>query len=206
MIRIKLLLIAVILSGTAFGIPVDSLFLKAPATVLPTLSKKQRYELAEYFKAGKSDSVPNLFGRNTLLLKYDTANCHIVIKTSATGTTEIKRFKFPDGNLILGVINTVNKPLKYSVLNFYNEEWLPVTVQIDFPDYRQWVNEKQLAESTTEAGWVLNLLQKKYFSMHFSETNELEFENNVLSTLNVEDLKLAEPFFLNKTISVKFIK
>lgn len=204
--RIKSVIVAIFIVGTAFSIPTDSLFLNMPDNILPTLSKKQRFELAEYSKAAKADSVANLFGRNTILLKYDTASCHIVVKTSATGLTEIKRFKFSNGENIIGVINTVNAPVEYSTINFYNESWLTILFSVEMPDYSLWIDEKLLSESTIEVSWVKNLLNKKYFSMHFTNANELEIKNNVLNTLNVEDRKMVEPFFVNKNVTLNFVK
>ena len=204
--KITLAIVSVFIVGTVFGIPTDSLFLKMPDKLLPTLARKQRYELAEYFKAGKADSVPNLFGRNAILQKYDTTNCHIVLKTSATGITEIKKFTFSTNENIIGIIQTVSKPVKFSNIQFFTENWQPFTLIIEMPDYRNWINEKQLLDSGLQPVWVENLLHKKYYSMHFTESNELEIENNVLSTLNMEDRKMVEPFFVNKIIPIKFVK
>jgi hypothetical protein len=204
--KITLAIVAAFIVGTVFGIPTDSLFLKMPDNLLPTLARKQRYELAEYFKAGKADSVANLFGRNAILQKYDTANCHIVLKTSATGTTEIKKFTFSINENVIGVIQTVSLPVKFSNIEFFTEDWQSFILMVEMPDYRNWINEKQLLESGLQSAWVENLLQKQYFSMHFTESNELEIENNVLSTLSMEDRKMVEPFFVNKTIPIKFVK
>lgn len=203
--RLKSVIVAVFFVGSAFSIPTDSLFLNIPANILPTLSKKQRFELAEYSKAAKPDSVPNLFGRNTILLKYDTAACHIVVKTSETGTTEIKRFKFSNGENIIGVIYTVNMPVEYSSLNFYNENWQSVSITVNMPDYTHWIDEKLFAKSGIEVAWVANLLNKKYFSIRFNDSNELEIKNNVINTLTIEDRKMVEPFFVNKNLTLKFI-
>ncbi len=204
--KITLAIVAAFIVGTVFGIPTDSLFLKMPDNLLPTLARKQRYELAEYFKAGKADSVVNLFGRNAILQKYDTVSCHIVLKTSATGTTEIKKFTFSTNENVIGVIQTVSQPVKFSNIQFFTENWQPFILKVEMPDYRNWINEKQLLESGLQIAWVENLLHKQYFSMHFTESNELEIENNVLSTLSMEDRKMVEPFFVNKIIPIKFVK
>jgi len=198
--------IVVFFTINLWAIPTDSIFLKMPDNLLPTLARKQRFELAEYFKAGKADSIPNLFGLNTILQKYDTTNCHILLKTSANGFTEIKKFTFSTNQPILGIIQTIYKPVKISDIQFFTEEWLPVKVEINIPDVKNWIYEKQLSESTVEPAWVDNLLHKSLFSMQFTDTNELEVENNVLNTLSLEDRKLVEPFFVNKPIRIKIDK
>lgn len=197
-----LLLIALLITVSAYTIPTDSLFLNIPDNLLPTLTRKQRYELAEYFKAGKKDSVQNIFEKNAILLKYDTAECHIFIKTSASGSTEIKRLKI-DSTVLIGIITTVNTPVKQSSLDFFTEDWKSVTYTIQTPNYKAWLDEKKLDESLVEKLWINTLLDKKYYSMWFGSSNELFVENNVLKTLTTEDLKLVKPFFVDKNIVVK---
>jgi len=206
MTKLKSILALLCIVGYAYAVPTDSIFINLPENILPTLAKKQRFELAEYFKAGKKDSVANLFGRNTILQKYDTANCHIIIKTSTTGTTEIKRLLISENERIIGIINTINKPVKYSQINFYTENWQIYPLKTQLPQYSSWINEKQLLTSGINPIWVKNLMDKNYLSMFFGPSNELEYENNVLNTLSVEDKKLVEPFFENKTIAVKIVK
>lgn len=204
--RIILAIVAVLfVAATVLAIPTDSIFLKMPDNLLPTLARKQRYELAEYYKAGKADSIPNLFGRNSILQKYDTASCHILLKTSNTGTTEIKKITFSNNKLVLGIIQTVDQPFKCSNIQFFTEDWQPLKIAVEIPDFKTWINEKQFSESGPEPDWVRNLFQKSYFSMHFTESNELEIENNVLTTLSLEDRKMVEPYFVNKTIRIKFV-
>jgi len=91
-------------------------------------------------------------------------------------------------------------------VQFFTETWQPYQLPIELPDYQTWIDQKQLLETGLDFIWVKNLLQKSYFSMQFSELNELEIENNVLNTLNMEDLKLVKPFFVNKTVQIKFVK
>ena len=204
--RLTSAIVAFFIIGTVLASTTDSLFLKMPDNLLPTLARKQRFELAEYFKAGKADSVPNLFGNKTIIQKYDTTNCHIILKTSITGTTEIKKFTFSTGENIIGIIQSVNQPFRFSNIQFFTETWQPFQLTIELPDYQTWINQTQLIESNLNSIWVKNLLQKSYFSMQFTETNELEIENNVLNTLNVDDLKMVMPFFVSKTVQIKFVK
>jgi len=201
--NILLISINLLIAATLSAIPTDSLFVKMPDKILPTLSQKQRFELAEYFKAGKADSVPNLFGRNTILQKYDTANCHIVLKTSLTGLTEIKRIIISENKTLIGIIQTVNQPFKISNIQFFTENWQPYRLVVNFPELNSWINEKKQTDSGVDSAWIKNLLRKSVFSMNFNDSNELEIENNVLNTLSTEDKKLIEPIFENKKISVK---
>lgn len=196
--RFSVSTIILFITLSAYCIPTDSVFIKLPASILPTLSGKQRYELAEYFKAGKKDSVQNLFGKNAILQKYDTTNCHIILKTSATGITEIKRFYKKDNSVYFGIINTIIMPVKYSYINFYNEYWEIKHINLSLPETTNWIDKAKITTSNIKISWINALIDKKFFSMKFSDSNELEIQNNVLSTLSMDDRKMIEPFFIDK--------
>lgn len=201
--KIQLFFATILIAGSVYGITTDSLFINMPDKLLPTLLRKQRFEMTEYFKAGQKDSVRNIVGSNALLIKYDAAACHIIIQTSATGSSEIKRFVQLNGDTIIGFISTVQKPVKYSYIAFYTEKWVKKDIKMDLPNYEKWLDEKKLAEASTEISWIKTLLDTKYYSYSFSESNELIIENNVLNTLNNEDRKLVEPFFIHKGFALK---
>jgi hypothetical protein len=200
----QILAVLLLASTSAFSITTDSLFIKLPDNLIPTLTSKQRYELTEYFKSGKNDSVKNLVGSNTILLKYDTASCHIIVKTSGIGTTEIKRLNALNNSFSIVIINTISQPIMFSTLSFYNESWQRIAIKIELPETKSWINYSKITTSDIEASWIETLLDKKYYSMKFNDSNELDVRNNVLSTLSVADRKLAEPYFIDKSIQIQF--
>lgn len=200
----QILAVLLLASTSAFSITTDSLFIKLPDNLIPTLTSKQRYELTEYFKSGKNDSVKNLVGSNTILQKYDTASCHIIVKTSAIGTTEIKRLNTSNNSFSIAIINTISQPIMFSTLSFYNESWQRIAIKIELPETKSWINYSKITTSDIEASWIETLLDKKYYSMKFNDSNELDVRNNVLSTLSVADRKLAEPYFIDKSIQIQF--
>lgn len=200
----QILAVLLLASTSAFSITTDSLFIKLPDNLIPTLTSKQRYELTEYFKSGKNDSVKNLVGSNTILQKYDTASCHIIVKTSGIGTTEIKRLNTSNNSFSIAIINTISQPIMFSTLSFYNESWQRIAIKIELPETKSWINYSKITTSDIEASWIETLLDKKYYSMKFNDSNELDVRNNVLSTLSVADRKLAEPYFIDKSIQIQF--
>ena len=200
----QILAVLLLASTSAFSITTDSLFIKLPDNLIPTLTSKQRYELTEYFKSGKNDSVKNLVGSNTILQKYDTASCHIIVKTSGIGTTEIKRLNASNNSFSIAIINTISQPIMFSTLSFYNESWQRIAIKIELPETKSWINYSKITTSDIEASWIETLLDKKYYSMKFNDSNELDVRNNVLSTLSVADRKLAEPYFIDKSIQIQF--
>jgi hypothetical protein len=200
----QILAVLLLASTSAFSSTTDSLFIKLPDNLIPTLTSKQRYELSEYFKSGKNDSVKNLVGSNTILQKYDTASCHIIVKTSGIGTTEIKRLNASNNSFSIAIINTISQPIMFSTLSFYNESWQRIAIKIELPETKSWINYSKITTSDIEASWIETLLDKKYYSMKFNDSNELDVRNNVLSTLSVADRKLAEPYFIDKSIQIQF--
>jgi hypothetical protein len=200
----QILAVLLLASTSAFSSTTDSLFIKLPDNLIPTLTSKQRYELTEYFKSGKNDSVKNLVGSNTILQKYDTASCHIIVKTSGIGTTEIKRLNASNNSFSIAIINTISQPIMFSTLSFYNESWQRIAIKIELPETKSWINYSKITPSDIEASWIETLLDKKYYSMKFNDSNELDVRNNVLSTLSVADRKLAEPYFIDKSIQIQF--
>jgi hypothetical protein len=200
----QILAVLLLASTSAFSSTTDSLFIKLPDNLIPTLTSKQRYELSEYFKSGKNDSVKNLVGSNTILQKYDTASCHIIVKTSGIGTTEIKRLNASNNSFSIAIINTISQPIMFSTLSFYNESWQRIAIKIELPETKSWINYSKITTSDIEASWIETLLDKKYYSMKFNDSNELDVRNNVLSTLSVADRKLAELYFIDKSIQIQF--
>jgi hypothetical protein len=200
----QILAVLLLASTSAFSSTTDSLFIKLPDNLIPTLTSKQRYELTEYFKSGKNDSVKNLVGSNTILQKYDTASCHIIVKTSGIGTTEIKRLNASNNSFSIAIINTISQPIMFSTLSFYNESWQRIAIKIELPETKSWINYSKITTSDIEASWIETLLDKKYYSMKFNDSNELDVRNNVLSTLSVADRKLAELYFIDKSIQIQF--
>lgn len=189
-----------IFSVTLFAMPTDSVFIHLPDNILPTLGAKQRFEMTEYFKAGKADSTQNLFGKNAVITLYDTLNCHIRLVTSATGTTEIKRFYTADNSEIYGVINTVNTPVKTSSVCFYNANWRKLKYKIILPESGKWIDEEKCKTEKADYDQMKNIVRIAYYSLRFDADNQLIIENNTLSTLSEEDRKKVEKVWNEKSI------
>lgn len=203
----NLLALALMCSCFAFSIPTDSIFIKMPNHLIPSLSPKQRFELAEYAKAGKKDSVLNQFNKKVILQKYDTASCSISLRTTETSTIELRRLNMPSfDKAVLALIQTVELPTKLSTITFYTEIWQPINIQLQLPTIDQWIDNEKLKTTSISDTLVKSMLDKKYFSLSFTDNNELEIQNHVLTTLSKEEKKTVADFFLDKTITIKIAK
>ncbi|OIP81052.1 MAG: hypothetical protein AUK44_10880 [Porphyromonadaceae bacterium CG2_30_38_12] len=128
----------------------DSIFMRMPDKLIPTLTRQQRFELAEYFKAQRKDSTQNRFGKSSILIQYDTIQNHLLVKTSASSTTEIRQFQKPSGETYLGVICTVSMPVTNSSLSFYNSDWSLSPISVSIPQSKTFVSYVQLRFHETE--------------------------------------------------------
>lgn len=203
----KLLAVALFCFSIAFAEPTDSIFVKMPNHLVPSLNAKQRFELAEYAKAGKKDSVMNMFNKKIVLQKYDTAKCIIELQTSESSFLELRKLSIPQYKTpVIGLIQTVYLPLKYSTISFYTENWKLITHTVSLPTLDQWIEKDKIMTSSNSEALIKSILDKKYYSFSFSENNELIVENNVLSTLSVEDKKICSEFLISTPITVKIEK
>lgn len=191
---------------TAHAIPTDSVFINMPDKILPLLNKKQRFEMAEYFKAGKVDSTKNAFGNNAILKIYDTDRCHLLIVSSQNSTTEVMRLLTDRRDSVYGVIQTVLQPIKYSTIQFYNLKWQRVNHKITLPAPSEWLNKTKSEGSNTDEEQLNKIVQISYMSYSFDTDGRLIVENNTLPSLSMEDKKLIEPLWENKTIRVSLFK
>lgn len=192
--------------ATASAIPTDSVFINMPDKILPLLNKKQRFEMAEYFKAGKADSTKNIFGNNAILKIYNTGKCHLLVVSSQNSTTELMRLLTDKNDSVYGVIQTVLQPIKYSSIQFYNLKWQRVNHKIALPAPSAWLNKMKSEESDTDQNQLNKIVQISYMAYSFDADGRLIVENNTLSSLSMEDKKLIEPIWENKTIPVSIFK
>jgi len=65
-----------IISGTISAQNIGTVFLNMPENFMPTLTKQQRFELLEYSKVNRNDSVKNRFGNFSSVQIYDSINHH----------------------------------------------------------------------------------------------------------------------------------
>lgn len=191
---------------TVNAIPTDSVFINMPDKIMPLLNKKQRFEMAEYFKAGKPDSTKNAFGNNAILKKYDTVRCHLLVACSQNSTTEIMRLLTDKNDSIYAVIETVSQPIKYSSLMFYNLKWQKINLKISLPSSSEWLSKAKPEENITDQEQLNKIIQISFMSYSFDDNGQLMVENNTLSSLSMEDKKLIEPFWEIKTIRISIFK
>ena len=134
-----ILYILFFLSFSAFGQNVEKLFLEIPENLIPLLSKQNRFEMMEYYKANQQDSVKNKFGNYTKLELYDSINQHIVVSTTKNSQLEIKILNSSDSVKTIALINTILSPIQHSRISFYNSMWQKLSIDFLMPKATEWL-------------------------------------------------------------------
>ena len=159
-----------------------------PDILNPVLSKKQRWELLEYYKAEMGDSIENRFGNQSHIVSLDTINNHILVQNTGISTFEMMLFE-NGGDTLIGIIKTVCAPICQSSIDFYNPQWQKrPDIKFNFPKANDWVCIEKLNEAGLTQENVRNALNTSFISLAFKrETNEITAKNNSLEFLDKEN-------------------
>lgn len=200
--KIKILISGFLLitGSLLYAQSVGDTFLKMPDKLIPILSAQQRFELLEYAKANRKDSVKNNFGTYSRIVLCDTVNRHIVVKPTAISLIELKSFDIPENESITGVIRTVNSPVPVSVISFYDKNWAVSDLKFEYPPVNIWLNNDKLNAEKADSENIRKLLNNDFVSLSFDNDGAIVAQNNILSCLSLEDRKLIEPYIYKNTV------
>lgn len=166
----------------------------------PTLSKQNRLELLEYYKAGQGDSVTNRYGNQARLLAYDSISQSIVVKNTPNSIFEMKMFDLVDSSKIIGIISTVCAPICQSSIQFYDTAWNLISIQFTMPKAIEWLNVESLENKNIDKKWVENVLENSFITLTFDAVkNTIIAKNNSMEFISEIDRKLILPFMNDKT-------
>jgi hypothetical protein len=189
---------------TAFSQTIDAYYINMPDALNPTLSKQNRLELIEYFKAGKGDSITNRFGNQARIICRDTLQQRLVIQNTANSTFEMMVIKSSETSNLIGLIRTICGPVCNSAIGFYNTNWNAISLQFKTPKASEWLNTDSLAVSSVDKKWVENTINDSFISLSFSsEKQEIEAQNNILDFLSDADRKVIAPLLINNRFSYR---
>ena len=203
--KILLLVFLCTISFSANAQKVGELFLSMPDKILPTLSKQQRFEMLEYSKLNRRDSVRNKFNEYVSIQHYDSINQLITFNTTKNNLTETKIFEMENGSAVVAVINTVLQPVRLSTIQFYNTtNWQPMLLFTDIPTAKQWLISENTENADIDLDWLNKHLGNSYLSFTFSkEKPAIEVENHLVDFLSIEDKKIIANLLSNKPLIYK---
>lgn len=192
------------ISFSANAQKVGDLFLSMPDKIVPTLSKQQRFEMLEYSKLNRRDSVRNKFNEYVSIQHYDSINQLITFNTTKNNLTEIKAFEMEDTAPVVAIINTVLQPVRLSTIQFYHLNWQPLTLFSDIPTAKQWLISENTENADIDLDWLNKHLGNSYLSFTFSkEKPAIEVENHLVDFLSIEDKKIIANLLSNKPLIYK---
>jgi len=192
------------ISFSANAQKVGELFLSMPDKIIPTLSKQQRFEMLEYSKLNRRDSVKNKFNEYVSIQHYDSINQLITFNTTTNNLTEIKVFEMEDATPVVAIINTVLQPVRLSTIQFYHLNWQPLTLFSDIPTAKQWLISENTENADIDLDWLNKHLENSYLSFTFSkEKPAIEVENHLVDFLSIEDKKIIADLLSNKPLIYK---
>ncbi len=192
------------ISFSANAQKVGDLFLSMPDKIVPTLSKQQRFEMLEYSKLNRRDSIKNKFNEYVSIQHYDSINQLITFNTTKNNLTETKIFEMENGSAVVAVINTVLQPVRLSTIQFYNTNWQPMMLFTDIPTAKQWLISENTENAEIDLDWLNKHLENSYLSFTFSkEKPAIKVENHLVDFLSIEDKKIIANLLSNKPLIYK---
>ena len=169
---------------------ISDVFLKLPTSVTPTLSEQQRFEMLEYYKSNKNESIKNRYGNYVKILSIDTINQHLTAQTTANNLIEIKLFKVDENEILVGVINTVQSPVEVSHIRLYNSNWLVNKFQFPIPNTAKWFKKDVLESADKNQNWLKNIAEQNFVKLEFSKTKpQIIVINQILNFVTLENKK-----------------
>jgi hypothetical protein len=198
------ILVLVVLSFAANAQNIEAFYLNMPDNLNPTLSKTNRLEVLEYYKAGQIDSTNNRFGNKVQVLTLDTINKLLVVKNSASSTFEMKLLQLADSAWAIGIIRTVCAPICISSLEFYDTSWKKIKVPVVIPNAIDWLNKKVEIPENIDVEWINNVLEDSFVSFSFDAyTQDIVVQNNSLEFQSEENRKILLPFLLDAKFRIR---
>lgn len=126
----KVLLILLVSCGMVFSLPaqdIRTLFVEAPDSVLPLLSRNARADCLDFADAGMDYPVTNMLNGKSVI--KELADDYLLLQSSGSSTIEIRLLPC-NGEFVICVVNTVFAEVADSRIAFFDNRWnrLPVDV------------------------------------------------------------------------------
>jgi len=180
---------------------IEHFFVQMPDVLNPILSRNQRMELLEFYKAEMSDSITNRFGTQSRLLFLDAENNHLLIQNTEISTIELKLIPHRNDTIIT-IIRTVCSAICQSSIDFFNMQWQPRTdVFFDFPVATDWIIKEQVEASSFDMQILKNSLKTSFISLSFMQgTNNIIATNHSLLFLDYSAQQQVSPLLCNEDL------
>ncbi len=196
----------IFLCQTIYSQSIEELYVKMPDILNPTLTRQNRLEIIEYYKAKQSDSILNRFGNQAYLLSLDTINQRIKVKNTESSTFEMKVGFLEDSIPYVGIIRTICGPICQSTVEFYDTAWNVISLKFSIPKSIEWFDNTGIKSDELDERWVKKSVEVSFVSFCFEKGGDaIIAKNNGLEFLTELDRKLIKPFMLTKDFKYKLV-
>lgn len=195
---IVLLMISAWAGALSAQITAPLVFIKAPASVLPTLDKNTRLDMVDYFKGGMATASPtSLNGEARVTAMTDG---QIEFTTSDNGRMTMSPVKYGRDTVIV-VVKTVDLPAADSRVELYSWPAWDLLDSCDSGVIADWVTPSARKENRTED--VENALGFMTASATFDPaTLTVTFAPTVASVITEKEFEKVSPF-VSRTMTAK---
>lgn len=198
-ITIYTLLISITVGATN----IQHLFLNAPENIFPSLTKQQKFELLEYGKLDRKDSILNKFNNHISGLQPDTINNSIKFQENPVSRIQMRLFTDEQSDSLICMIRTYTGTDSISTITFYDTTFRTKKEQFTLPQATAWLKKNIPEEDNIDAQWFSNTLESSYVSARFDKNGNIILHNQLLSFLSAEDKKTISPFLNDEEIVYK---
>lgn len=196
-----------VFSTIAYPRNISDFFMEMPDQLLPSLSKQHRYELLEYSKLNRKDSLKNRFDNFVSGLYLDSVHQHIILNTTKNHCIEMKLLVTDTNDTLIGVINTIQKPFPLSVIQFFSSKWKAAAVGFVPPKSLVWLKPGSAEDANIDPDWIKKILDSSYLTYTFSKTAPaIEVTNHLTDFVNIGDKKQIYSLLFDKVLVYRFDK
>lgn len=189
----KKMLIAVAFLFAALGAqaaPIDSLFARAPESVLPLLDLGNRLDLLDLYNSKMRAEISNVYNGQTLLAEKTPR--HLRLQLTAAGTFDLVLLPEREDTVLL-VVRTFATPAVSSRLFFFTPQWKPLSKAM--PDYKP-TDFYVPADSTAgdEREDLLSKLRPQHIEMQWDASSSRLLLSLSTAALTADDRKAVAPY------------
>ncbi len=124
--KYSLLMLALSLGMQAPAKSMTEIWKLVPDSLIPYIDANHRLEMTEFIGMGLNGEVDNLMQSKS---KMDTLTSdYIRLTLSESSLMELKRLPYEGGDSILCVVKTWKTPQEESIVNFYTQDWKPLSI------------------------------------------------------------------------------
>lgn len=144
-IRLFFVSVIAVISATTVMAQVSpaKIFIDAPQSRFPFLSKMKRMDMVDYFNGGVSRASDNLLGGKSRVLKLTPDQIMVELVEGGVSTTSLTPVAYDNNDSLIIVVSNVATPAPDGMISFYRPDWKAVDTKRFFvePTFDDWLQK-----------------------------------------------------------------